>query len=510
MPSETPPKKKPRPWDPDAARRGTGGGAVLAIGLVLSVGLHGGIPFSGMIWHQPSVSTLPVTVHIESIPLPPAEEVVPSPDEEDIDAPDEPDLPPAPNQPDAVKKPEPDEPVEPVEPDEPDEPEPAEPPDTAPPPDTANPPVVDGDMAQRIAEREKARAEWQAERDKRRAEREARREARRKAREAAGGGSKKGGAPEGGDKQGTPDSVYLCTATERGTEVNVRTERPITSWMPIIPTVFAHFETRPGLDDYLERANQVYVPKKRIGLLDFAAPAEVLQLKLEEPRGVTIAVGRLDVRCMVGLTYRPKLFPIKLSRLPARIIDRNNNTVSALINLTIFKDASIEIEAHKSAAVDLPFTKGRLQNSKAIARNIEDHYQAVRLASAFAELFGMKPTRPPTPSIRGEQARSPEAIKAARDAAARRAGAPAPPEPAADVKANVRGDAKANAGGDAKANAGGDVKVRGGDEKAAASDDGDDARIKARREKIRARRAAIKAEAAAGDAAEPRKKRPRN
>jgi hypothetical protein len=356
--------------------------------MIVSVFLHSGIPFGGIFWPHSSVTTLPVTIEIESMPLPPAEELVEAPDEENIDAPDE-DVP-DPSAEKQPKEPETPTPPDPPPPDEPDEPEEPDPPAAPPAP---LPPDLNGDLKQRIAEREKARAEWQAERDKRRLEREARHVARRKAREAA---ARKGGAPEAGSTQGTPDPVYLCNPTDKGVEVAVRTERPITSWMPIVPTVFAHFETRPGLDGYLSRANQVYVPKRRIGLLDFAAPAEVLQMKLEEPRGVTIAAGRLDVRCMVGLTYRPKLFPITLKRMPVRIIDKSNNTVSALVNITIFKDASIEL-APFDGSTDLPFTKGRLMNSKLIARNIEDHYQAVRLASAFAELFGLKstPKKPP-------------------------------------------------------------------------------------------------------------------
>lgn len=394
------PKKKPRPWDPDSARAGVG---LLSIALVLSVVVHGVIPFGGVFWSQPSVSQLPVTIALESMPLPPAEEVVDAPDDEDIDAPDEPDEPdPAPKK---EPTPTPKEPEKPPEkdppPDEPDEPdEPAEPPPPTLPTDQ------NGDLAQRIAEREKARAEYEAERAKRRAEREARREARRKAREAA---AKKGGAPEGGEKVGDPESVWLCDADGKGVEVQPRSERPITSWMPIVPTVFAHFETRPSMTSYLNNAKQVYVPKKRIGLLDFAAPAEVMQMKLEEPRGVTLALGRLDVRCMIGLTYRPKLFPIKLSRVPTRIIDKQNNTVNALVNIIIFKDASIELQPWRDETTELPFTQGRLMNSKAIAQNIEDHYQAVRLANAVAELFGMKPSKPtsskPLTAAQAKQAR---------------------------------------------------------------------------------------------------------
>ena len=189
--------------------------------------------------------------------------------------------------------------------------------------------------------------------------------------------------------------MYLCTATDKGEKLRVRTERPLTSWVPIVPTVFAHFDTRPGLDGWLRRTSQVYVPRKRIGLMDFASPPEVMQIKLEEPRGVTIAVGRLDARCLVGLNYRPKLFPFKLSRVPARIVDKQNHTIAALVNITIFKDATLEIEPFNADQPSLPFRKGALQNSKAIARNIEDHYQAVRIANQFAELFGLKQKSPP-------------------------------------------------------------------------------------------------------------------
>jgi hypothetical protein len=44
---------------------------------------------------------------------------------------------------------------------------------------------------------------------------------------------------------------------------------------------------------------------------------------------------------------------------------------------------------------ELPFKQGRFKNGKQIARNIDDHFQAVRLASAFAELFGFKKPDPP-------------------------------------------------------------------------------------------------------------------
>ncbi len=378
------PPKAPRPWDPDAARTGS---VVLMVGLVMSVTLHGGIPFGWMMTSVRAVSQVPVTMEIESIPLPPAEELVESPDDVDSNGPDDDTPPDTPNidpTPDAPKAPD----VPPVK----DPPPDVEPPD--PPPmidEPISPPKNDAELAQRIAERERKRAEWLAERERRAAEREARRKAAREAREAAR--AKKGGAPESG-KPGDPDAVYFCTATDKGEMVQPRTMRSITSWMSIVPTVFAHFDSRPGMSSYVGGLDQVIVPKRRIGFIDVAAPADVLSLPLDVPTGGRIAIGRLDARCVMGLKYRPRLFPIQLMRVPARIM-KGNTSVAALVNINIYKDASIDIELHKDAeAVTLPYTKGYLKNSKAIARNIDDHFQAVRLANAFAELFGMKPEKP--------------------------------------------------------------------------------------------------------------------
>jgi hypothetical protein len=394
--------KKARPWDPDAARRGVG---MLVVGGVFSVVLHGVIPLSGVYWRPQSITQLPVTMVIESIPLPPADELVEAPDSPDDvvndvdDEPtpkqtdDEPTLEPVPKpaekavEEDAENAAEEDAETPPQE-------APAPPPsaakEEAPSPSatpTTTPDLAADELAARMAERDRQRAQWLAERDKRRAEREARREARRRAADEA---RRRAGAPEAGETHGETEAVYLCTATDKGEQLTVRTERPLTSWMPIVPTVFAHFQTRPGLDGWLRKTSQVYVPRKRVGLMDLASPTEVMQFALEEPRGVTIAVGRLDARCLVGLTYRPKLFPLKLSRVPARILDRQNNSVAALVNITIFKDATLELEPFDARQPALPFKRGALQNSKAIARNIEDHYQAVRLANQFAELFGLK------------------------------------------------------------------------------------------------------------------------
>jgi outer membrane biosynthesis protein TonB len=399
--SDSPPPRVPRPWDPDAARTGS---LVLVLGLLASIVIHSGIPLVGTLWRVKSVTQLPVTMEIEAMPLPPADEIVQEPD--DVDAVDAPQTPPTPTPTTPrPEKPSPEPEPEPVEADAtpPDEPEPS-PPEPAPPPVAETPPPTnDAELAARIKEREAAREAWLAERRKRLAERSARRQAARE--KAAESQRRRGGAPEAGSEQGTPELVHLCTATDQGPALQPRTERPISSWMTIVPTVFAHFETRPNLAEYLGRMKQVYVPKKRIGIVDFAAPAEVMQLTLEQPAGTRIAVGRLDVRCLIGLRYRPRLFPIELKRLPARIVGSKNESVAALINITIYKDASLDIAPFDEQQPPLPFRSGRLKNAAQIARNIEDHFQAVRLANAFAELFGMKskpdakaPQSKPSPS----------------------------------------------------------------------------------------------------------------
>jgi hypothetical protein len=163
----------------------------------------------------------------------------------------------------------------------------------------------------------------------------------------------------------------------------------------------AGFETRPSLGRYIDDIAQIIgrnrdTDPKRIGFVEMALPNDVLQLELEEPRGVRIAVGRLDARCLVGFRYASKLFPFTINRAPVRIIDSQNRTVSALVDVTFFKDVSLEIVS--ADGTELPFKRGRLKNGNNIQRNIQDHYEAARLAKGIAEAFGIKlgPQRPTT------------------------------------------------------------------------------------------------------------------
>ena len=89
----------------------------------------------------------------------------------------------------------------------------------------------------------------------------------------------------------------------------------------------------------------------------------------------------------MGFKYASNLFPFTIQRAPVRIIDAMNNTVEALVDVTIYKDVSIEVTSVDGT--QLPFKRGRLKNGAGIQRNIEDHYQAARLAKGIADLFGI-------------------------------------------------------------------------------------------------------------------------
>lgn len=381
----------PLSWVPFHGDKRSRRAALLGAALVVSLGFHAGLPM--MKWHNvEAISNETIVVEFmppPPMPLPEAEELVPVPNEEEVKAPVDENKPVAAKaEPEPVD--EPDEPDEPEEPEEPDEPEP--------PPPSENAPKFQPSPAElaRIAEFDRKREERRLLREKRRAERDAR----RAAREAAENGGRKGGAPPASDyKTGKPDAVYLCNATDKGHELQVTKQRGIHDWITIIPTVLAGFETRPSLGRYVDDIAQVIgrtrdVGPKRLGFVELALPNEVLQIELEDPRGVRIAVGRLDAKCLVGFKYASKLFPFSITRAPVRIIDNQNNSVAALVDVTFFKDASLEITSADGAT--LPFKKARLKNANDIKRNIQDHYEAARLAKGIAEVFGIEvgPKRP--------------------------------------------------------------------------------------------------------------------
>ena len=366
--------------------------------LLVSIGLHTVLPFARFSLPQLAKSREPVEVTLTQlapdapsvIPLPPDDDVADEPPAPD-DAPPKPDQPAKPETaaPSAAVKTPPKPPAEPAEP----PPQPMAPPE----------PTADENAAA-IADAEAARAEALADRaarlDERRADlraeverRRAARLAREESRNAPAGG---GGAPQGVAEKGTPDDVYICEKDGLGERITVNSERPVTQWIHVVPTVFFGFDTKPGMNDYLGRMQQVVSRvgrrKRGLGPVEFTVPREVLQMPLEEPRGARLALGRTEGKCLIGMRYTPQFFPLTLMHVPARLIDAKGRSTATVIDLTLGRNATFEITS--TDGTPLPFSRGRLKNSRQIERNIEDHYQAARLFMGIAELFGFKQKRP--------------------------------------------------------------------------------------------------------------------
>jgi hypothetical protein len=175
----------------------------------------------------------------------------------------------------------------------------------------------------------------------------------------------------------------------------VREQRPLTDWVTVVPTALMPFRSRPALGDYLGDVAQVSVRRrrgeKRAGPVEFALPAEVLQLELERPRGARIALGLLAGRCVVGLRYSRKLFPLTLTRVPARIVGPGLSGTASVVSVTLRKDGSFSLVHEDGDA--LPFTSGHLKNHREIASNIENHFAAARVIKEMASWVGMDLTK---------------------------------------------------------------------------------------------------------------------
>jgi hypothetical protein len=356
----------------------------LALAVLISVGLHSGLP---LIWNaeirqSEAVSVMEIiAAPPPDIPMPESDKVIEAPPDDQIGEPEKGKPVDDPGDEGDSKSPDP----APTVPD----PEPAPPPPLprpTPPSDRPNavktlPNENIESLVDRIARRKRERAE-------------ASKRAREGRRGGQGGtGDKPGGGsgPRTRTKKGKPGAVYVCHKDGLGQELVVRTERPVADWVTIVPTVLMPFKTRPGLGDYLKRMRQVVWRHRRnvrpMGPVEFALPAETLQMPLDHPPGVRAIVGRPEGRCLVGMKYSRQLFPFSLKHVPIRLLDKRNKTVDAVVDIRFYKDGSFNIKSRDGTK--LPFLKGRLKNSKGIKRTIEEHYNAARTLKDIAGWFGI-------------------------------------------------------------------------------------------------------------------------
>ena len=208
-----------------------------------------------------------------------------------------------------------------------------------------------------------------------------------------GTGDKKGGGATTPTRtvKGKPGSVYQCSKDGLAQEIKVRKSRRITDWVTIVPTVLSPFKTRASLRSYLPRIKQVVSRRtnkvRRLGPVEFALPAEPIRLYLDSPKGWTAVLGKIEGRCLVGVKYTSRLFPLELRGVPARLLNSSGRTVDAVVNIKLYKDASFSIRS--TDGVRLPFSQGRLKNSKGIKKTIADHYAAADALKNVAGWFGI-------------------------------------------------------------------------------------------------------------------------
>lgn len=373
----------------------------VAFALALSLVVHGAVPLWGRSLAEPE----PARVSLSLLPMPPmpvpvVEDVPPPPPDEEL--PPEPPRarkpPPASERSPQAEKPPP-EPKAPAG-----EPEPPSPAPVAPEP--APTPSTPPSAPQRVAnvdpesprnrrfDLKRMREESLRRAGLRNRLAAAKRKSGDSATEAEGQESQTKGASTpslGGENRGNPRDVYDCGPTELKRRHRVREQRPLTDWVTVVPTALMPFRARPSLGSYLRNVAQVSVRRargeKRAGPVEFALPAQVLQLELEKPAGARIALGLLAGRCLVGFRYAKELFPLTLSRVPARIVGPGIPATSSLVTVTLRKDGSFVLVREEGDA--LPLSSGYLKNHREIASNIENHYAAARALKEMASWVGV-------------------------------------------------------------------------------------------------------------------------
>jgi len=206
----------------------------------------------------------------------------------------------------------------------------------------------------------------------------------------------KASAPPAALKEGEPDDIWACEATDRGYRAQVKKERPITEWVTLLPTALFAYPTEPALTDYLGGVAQVTARQrrhiKRVGKWEFAMPRGEIEVELASPLGVRAYLGRDDARCLVGFeSTKGEFFPMTLKRVPVRIVDEEGHEDRVLADVRFHKDARFELLARSdegSVDEDLPFDEGTLENAALIERTVDAHMGTARTFASVASFFG--------------------------------------------------------------------------------------------------------------------------
>ena len=124
------------------------------------------------------------------------------------------------------------------------------------------------------------------------------------------------------------------------------------------------------------------------GRWSFALPQGSLPIVLDAPKGVLLAAGRDDRRCVVDVDVTPKtFFPLRFLQVPLRIVDQNDRVHATVVDVRLFDDGTFRLS--RVAGDALPFQEGALYDHETVGRNLRRHYLGARLLRDMAGvMFG--------------------------------------------------------------------------------------------------------------------------
>lgn len=141
---------------------------------------------------------------------------------------------------------------------------------------------------------------------------------------------------------------------------------------------------------YLEDAVQVFSREgggPPLGRIEIALPAELTLVQLDEPKGAVFALGREDARCLVGMSWGERVFPLTFTRVPARYVDDSDRVVPVLIDVTLGADGRFTLR--QRGGEPLAIEGGALYDREAVARNLKGRAAGAQIVrQVFGALFG--------------------------------------------------------------------------------------------------------------------------
>ena len=181
---------------------------------------------------------------------------------------------------------------------------------------------------------------------------------------------------------GANERLYRC-GSPRHRLLSARKERDVSRYVGVFPT---------GLfpSKYVEQMRELIDVSGR-GRWSFALPQGSLPIVLDAPKGVLLAAGQDDRRCVVDVDITPRtFFPLRFLQIPLRIVDENDRVHTTVVDVALFENGTFRLT--RVAGDPLPFIEGALYDHETVGRNLRRHYLGARLLRDMAGvMFGETP-----------------------------------------------------------------------------------------------------------------------